>query len=61
MEIAELFNEMKRLQEERKLLVKKMKNFIHFYCDVMLPSLSKAIAGMHYTCASQVAATYLRS
>ena len=47
LEIVELFNEMKRLQEERQLLIKEMKNYIHFYCDVVLPSLSKDIAGMY--------------
>lgn len=52
MKVVELFNEMKRLQEERQLLIKEMKNYIHFYCDVMLPSLSKDIGGMHHTCTS---------
>lgn len=47
LEITELFNEMKRFQEEQQLLIKEMKNYIHYYYDVMLPSLSKDIAGIY--------------
>lgn len=45
MEIVELYIEIKRFQEERNLLIKEMKNYLNFYIDVMLPSLSKDIAG----------------
>ena len=48
MQIVELFNEMKRFQEERQLLIKEMKNYLHFYCNIMLPSLSKDIAGTYH-------------
>ena len=45
LEIVELYNELKRFQEERQLLIKEMKNMLNFYYNVVLPSLSKDIAG----------------
>ena len=45
MEIVELCNELKQFQEERQLLIKEIKNMLNFYYDVVLPSLSKDIAG----------------
>ena len=45
LEAVDVFNEFKRHKEERTLLLQEMKNWLHYYHRVIIPSLSHDIQG----------------
>ena len=51
LEAVELYNELKRYREERKLIIAEMKNLLNYYHQCVLPAISEDIKGiskMHY-------------
>ena len=46
-EAVETYSELRRHQEEKGLLIREMKNMLHYYHQSILPSLSLRISGCY--------------
>ena len=45
LEAVELYNELKRYHEEKKLIISEMRNLLNYYYQVILPAITKGIEG----------------
>lgn len=45
LQAVELYNELKRYHEEKRLLISEMRNLLKYYYQVILPTITKDIEG----------------